>query len=247
MRGSLLQITTFIEWTDTRAGKTEMPLQLGKESPIIMSTNIPPPPLDSVEATEVCIPVGNDVLLLAAVYRALERWEIKLANTDVSPEAIWPIAKSFMKRSGPKEPTAIHGPFGLTFHLLEKANAIADCLENQFKPHDPCYENHKRQVKARVQTLLEAVDNNSPESIRPCDLQKLVNSLKLRKACGIDGITNECLRQHSRRPLVHLTHEINHCLRLYHFPTLWKDAKIITLSKPERILNSHQNLRPISL
>jgi hypothetical protein len=58
-------------------------------------------------------------------------------------------------------------------------------------------------------------------------LQKLVNSLKLRKACGIDGILNECLRQLPRRPLVHFTHLINHCLRLSHFPTPWKDAKIL--------------------
>jgi hypothetical protein len=113
---------------------------------------------------------------------ALQRWETKIADTDVTPQAIWPIAKSLMKRDGAKKPTAIHGPFGLTFHPLEKANAIADCLENQFTLNDLCDENHKRQVEARVRTLLEAVDNNSPERIRPCDLQKLVNSLKLRKA-----------------------------------------------------------------
>jgi hypothetical protein len=40
--------------------------------------------------------------------------------------------------------------------------------------------------------------------IRPCDLQKLLNSLKLKKACGIDGIPNECLRHLPRRPLVYL-------------------------------------------
>jgi hypothetical protein len=28
-------------------------------------------------------------------------------------------------------PTAIHGPLGLKFHLLEKTNAVADCLENR--------------------------------------------------------------------------------------------------------------------
>jgi hypothetical protein len=36
-------------------------------------------------------------------------------------------------------------------------------------------------------------------------LQKLIESLKLREARGIDGISNECLRQLPRRPLVHLT------------------------------------------
>jgi hypothetical protein len=72
------------------------------------------------------------------------------------------MANCEMKRDWAKEPTAIHGPFGLTFHPLEEANAIADCLENQFTPHDLCDENYKRQVEARVQTLLEAVDNNPP-------------------------------------------------------------------------------------
>jgi hypothetical protein len=75
-----------------------------------------------------------------------------------------------MKRDGPKKPTAIHGPFGLIFHPLEKANAIADCLENQSTLHDQCDENHKRQVEATVRTLLEAIENNSPERIGPCDL-----------------------------------------------------------------------------
>jgi hypothetical protein len=64
--------------------------------------------------------------------KAFERWETKIANTKVAPRAVWPVAKSLMKRDRPKAPTAIHGPFYPTFHLLEKANAIADCLENQF-------------------------------------------------------------------------------------------------------------------
>jgi hypothetical protein len=37
-----------------------------------------------------------------------------------------------------------------------------------------------------------------------------INSLKLRKACRIDGIPNEYLRHLPRRPLVHLTHLFNH-------------------------------------
>jgi hypothetical protein len=73
------------------------------------------------------------------------------------------IAKSLMKRDRPKEPTTIHGPFGLNFHPLENFNATADCLENHFTPHDLCDENNKRQVEARVQALLKAVDNNSPQ------------------------------------------------------------------------------------
>jgi hypothetical protein len=87
----------------------------------------------------------------------------------------------------------------------------------------------------------------APERIRPCDLQKLLNSLKLKKACGIDGIPNECLRHLPRRTLVHLTHLINHCIRLSHFPTSWKEAKVVALPKPGKDPKFPQNLRPISL
>jgi hypothetical protein len=68
-----------------------------------------------------------------------------------------------------------HSPLG-------KANAIAACLEKQFTPHDLCEENHERRVEARVQALLNAVDNYPLDRIRPRNLQKLIDSLKLRKA-----------------------------------------------------------------
>jgi hypothetical protein len=122
--------------------------------------------------------------------KAHERWETKSSNAEITPQAIWPIAKSLLKSDRPRAPTAIHGASGLKFHPSHKANAIADCLEIQFTPNDLCDDNHERRVEARVQALLETVDNKLPQRIRPCDLRKLINSLKLRKARGIDGIPN---------------------------------------------------------
>jgi hypothetical protein len=77
-------------------------------------------------------------------------------------------------------------------------------------------------------------------------VHKLVNSLKLRKACGFDRIPNECLRHLPRRPLAHLTHLFNHWLRLSHFPKPWKETKFITLPKSSKAPEFPQNLRPIS-
>jgi hypothetical protein len=107
--------------------------------------------------------------------KALERWENKIANCEVTPQAIWPIAKSLVKRDGPREPTVIHGSLGLKFHPLEKAKATPDCLENQFAPHHLCDYNHERRVEARDQALLETVDNSLPVRVRPCDLKKLIH------------------------------------------------------------------------
>jgi hypothetical protein len=74
--------------------------------------------------------------------KALEQWITKIGNTGVTPQAIWPIAKSLLKWDEPKEQTAIHGHLGLKFHPSQYTNAIADSLENQFTRHDLCDENH---------------------------------------------------------------------------------------------------------
>jgi hypothetical protein len=76
--------------------------------------------------------------------KGLERSETKIGNTVVTPQAICHIASSPLKRDGPRAPTDIPGPSGLVFHPSEKANAIADCMENQFTHHDLCDENHER-------------------------------------------------------------------------------------------------------
>jgi hypothetical protein len=56
--------------------------------------------------------------------KALEWWETKTGNCKVTPQAIRPIVKSLMK-DGPKAPTANHGPSGLKYRPLEKANMTA--------------------------------------------------------------------------------------------------------------------------
>jgi hypothetical protein len=74
--------------------------------------------------------------------KALERWYTKIGNCEVTPLNIWPTVRSLLKTDGPRAPTAIHGHLGLKFLLLAKANAVADCLETQFTPHDLCDESH---------------------------------------------------------------------------------------------------------
>jgi hypothetical protein len=102
-------------------------------------------------------------------------------------------------------------------------------------------------METTVQAVLASVDGTPLGKVRPCDIHNLRNSLELRKVCGLDSIPNECHRHLSRRPLVHMTNLLNHCLRLYHFPSPWKEAKVITLPKPGKDQTFPQNLLPISL
>jgi hypothetical protein len=47
--------------------------------------------------------------------KALERWETKIENCEVTPQAVWPIAKFVTKRGEPKATTAIRGYLGQVF------------------------------------------------------------------------------------------------------------------------------------
>jgi hypothetical protein len=112
--------------------------------------------------------------------KALERWEAKLCNCEVTPQAVWPIAKFLLRRDGPKVPTAIHGPSGLKFYPKDKANVTADCLQKQFTPR-VLTKNHERRVEARIQALHEVVDENAPNQTKRSDVLKLTRLLKKKR------------------------------------------------------------------
>jgi hypothetical protein len=87
----------------------------------------------------------------------------------------------------------------------------------------------------------------TPINFHPSDISEEIQSLKLGRACGFDGIPNERLWHLPRKPLVHLTHLFNHCLCLGHFLAPWKEAKIIILLKPGKDPKFPPNLHLLSL
>jgi hypothetical protein len=88
--------------------------------------------------------------------KAPERWENKRENCEGHTSAMWLIAKSLTKRGRSKATTAIRGPLGQVFYPNEKANIIANYLENMFTPHKVCDTNHEWRVEVRVQALQTA-------------------------------------------------------------------------------------------
>jgi len=72
-----------------------------------------------------------------------------------------------------------------------------------------------------------------------------MNSLKLRKVCGINCIPKERLKHFPNRLVVHLTHLFNHCFHIS--SSCCKEAKVTTLPKPCKDPHFSQNMRPISL
>jgi hypothetical protein len=103
--------------------------------------------------------------------KTLERWETKVGNCEVTPEALWSIAKSLMKREGQNAPIAVHDPLRITYHPNELINVIADCLEKQFASYDLCDQNHDRTMETSVQTLLASVNGTTLGKVRTCDVR----------------------------------------------------------------------------
>jgi hypothetical protein len=58
----------------------------------------------------------------------MERWDKRMGNCEVTPQAICPFARTLLNRDDPRTPTAIHGYSGLKFLPYYKAKAIVDCL-----------------------------------------------------------------------------------------------------------------------
>jgi hypothetical protein len=83
-------------------------------------------------------------------------------------------------------------------------------------------------VEATVQALLAIVNEGTPVKFRPWDVSKEIQYVKLGKACSLDDIPIEYLRNLPNITIVHLPHLFNHCFQLSHLPDPSKEAKIIT-------------------
>jgi hypothetical protein len=159
--------------------------------------------------------------------------ETKISNCDITRHAIWPLAETRLSRDRPVALTAIHSPSGLKFLPLEEANVTVDCLKNQFTPHDLWGERWTAGGGPSPSSV-SSRGRQFPKNVRPCDVQKLMKFLRLRRACGTDGIPNECLRNFPRMPLVHLANILNHFFWLSQFPSSWKDqSHLRTRSSPK--------------
>ena len=78
----------------------------------------------------------------------------------------------------------------------------------------------------------------------PQKIIKLINNLKLNKACGYDDISSFILKTAAQVLALPLSIMINHCITLGTFPTRLKLTKVIHKSGPSVDI---QNYRPISL
>ncbi|KAL4143778.1 hypothetical protein QTP88_006064 [Uroleucon formosanum] len=180
--------------------------------------------------------------LILKTHRA-DEWDHFLDSLDAQDGLIYKLNKKLLNKT-PATPAThlLIGPNGLTYKDEEKAELFADTYEQQFKsstgPDMP-------EVTDLIYSIRTSRSSNCYTS--PGIVQPIVNKISIRKAPGANSITNTAIKLLPRKIVLLLTHILNGCLRIGHFPTSWKYATVITIPKPGKDHRHPANYRPTAL
>ncbi len=79
------------------------------------------------------------------------------------------------------------------------------------------------------------------------ELRDEIRLLDPTKAAGPDGVLTTALKHLTQNAIHHLTAIFNACLRLSHYPSIWKHATVIMIQKPKKDHKQPSSYRPINL
>ncbi|GFU66258.1 RNA-directed DNA polymerase from mobile element jockey [Trichonephila clavipes] len=176
-----------------------------------------------------------------------KQWEDKLTSLDPEDGSLWNMAKGFRKKRSPI--SALTGPTGIAYTDTQKAETLANALEDQFQLNNiqnPDTDNQHMRLVDRFFIN----DNNFddiPISTKPSELLQYIKKLKIKKAPGRDKITNKMVLNFPTSVIFQLTNLINKILHSGHFPQAWKTATVIPILKPGKDPTLATSHRPISL
>ena len=170
-----------------------------------------------------------------------DEWDKFLDTLDHNDGSIFKLNKSLLHKRPAIHP--LSGPNGLLFSAKDKAELLADSLEQQFSPNPGP---DLPEVSATIFRLKSTQPNSNLHST-PGTISDILSKLPKRKAPGEDLITNSALRFLPKNMILVLNKIINGCLRLCYFPTIWKKAIIIGILKPGKDPTIPVSYRPIAL
>ncbi|GFT26313.1 probable RNA-directed DNA polymerase from transposon X-element [Trichonephila clavipes] len=177
-----------------------------------------------------------------------KQWEDKLASLDTVDGSLWNMTKGFKKRS---PIPALNGNTRIAFTDDEKAETLADSLENQFQLNDISNPTQDSTHTRLVSRFLNNENNfdDSPTNTKPSEIINIINNFKIRTAPCREGITTKMCKHFNRSVIFQITNLINNILKVGYFPQLWKKASVIPILKPGKdpTLPDIYSFRPISL
>lgn len=173
------------------------------------------------------------------------RWTEFLSKIDEDPKKLWRVSRSLRGKRGNIPNVLWHENVKLITGN-DKAEALASVFEkshlvtgNMVHPHD-----------LRVARFTEKFGRKGPSffpRIQRTEILDALASLRPYKAPGSDGILNILLKNLPPSSIDSICVLFNACIRLNHWPTSFKEAKVIPIPKPGKDSNRSDNYRPISL
>ncbi|GFU62487.1 RNA-directed DNA polymerase from mobile element jockey [Trichonephila clavipes] len=191
------------------------------------------------------LPVDTDV---ADIEANLKRWDELLACLEAEDGSLWNASREFRKKAPPIP--ALKGPAKIAYSDTDKSEIIADSLQNQFKLND-INNDTDRTITHVVHNYLENENNftNIPpiSTLLPSEIIEYIDNNNIKKAAGIDRISNRMLKHLPLISIFELTNIITNIIKLGYFPLKWKTAAVIPILKPGKDPTKADSFRPIAL
>ena len=127
---------------------------------------------------------------------------------------------------------------------LSDAKKCAANFCRQFIEHPTNPDKARRAVRRRFKKL--GTDHNPP-IFTPEEVSAAMNNAKSSKALGPDGIATVMLKKLGPAAISYMTNLFNMTMQTLNIPTIWKEARIVPIPKPNKPTDQGASYRPISL
>ncbi|GFU72176.1 putative RNA-directed DNA polymerase from transposon X-element [Trichonephila clavipes] len=123
----------------------------------------------------------------------------------------------------------------MAYFDFERAEAFKDTLEVTFQENvEPYCDDKIEEVENVVSNYFDNFITLTPPLTSPNEVRGVIKKLQNLKAAGPDQIPNIALKYLTLNAITHLTKIYNQCLIKNHFSTLWKQANVVMLPKPNQ-------------
>lgn len=192
--------------------------------------------------------LNNAVKSRLSKYRndKFETFISKLGAREIDDYSLWKATK-YLKRPAQLSFPISTGNDEWATNSQEKADILANHLENTFKPN-PCEDLDKLRLLETENKNLTYLPKVKIEKISEHEVfDEIKYKTKIKKAPGFDLIAGIIVKQLPRAALKKMTKIFNAVLDLRVIPSQWKKAEIIVLLKPGKPPAEPNSYRPISL
>lgn len=178
------------------------------------------------------------------IYRN-ESWQNYIESLNEDTKLLWKALRNKRKPFTPIPPLST--PSGHVYLPKEKAEAIADSLEQQFIPHDIPDNLHTPQFTNEINNFLISPPVNDLEPATAEEVLSYIKNAKPKKAPGLDEINNLMIKNAPLKVILYIVFILNFMMKRSYFPNIWKTAVIVPIGKPNLDHSLPSSFRPISL